>query len=153
MMANTPKRKIIVDMDDREPPCQLASDLENWNVIFDKIRLKVGDYQYKDLIIERKEINDFCASILDGRMVSQTIKMRDAIDNGKECFVIIIGRIKDRTSDIHENCVLGKIISLISKHNINVIMCDDEFQFYYCLRNLCDKHDIMIERRKDEKNN
>ena len=150
-MTNTKKEQIVVLQDDREPEVQIMSDLQNWNVTFERKRLVCGDYVYKNLIIERKTMDDFCQSILDKRMISQTEKMREKQREGCECFIIVIGRIKDRKIDIHENCVLGKLCSLIYKHNIKVLMVDDEFQFLYCLRNLCDKYDFIEMKGGKEK--
>jgi len=151
-MTNTKKEQIVVLQDDREPECQIMSDLQNWNVTFESKRLICGDYVYKNLIIERKTMDDFCSSILDRRMIYQTEKMKKEMEEGKECFVVVIGNIKDRKIDIHENCVLGKICSLVYKHKIKVIQCDDEFQFLYCLRNLCDKYDYNEMSKMPRKN-
>jgi len=150
-MTNTKKEQIVVFQDDREPECQIMSDLQNWNVTFEKKRLICGDYVYKNLIIERKEISDFCSSILDGRMTSQSKKMIEEMNNGKDCIIIVVGNIKDRKVNIHENCVLGKLCSLVYKHNIKVIECEDDFQFLYCLRNLCDKYDFIEMKGGKEK--
>lgn len=142
-MTNITKKEIVVEIDDREVGIEeIAPVMVNWNVKFKKKRLKCGDYKYKNLIIERKTMDDFCSSILDGRMKEQTKKMLALKDKYYDCFIFIIGKIKDRTIDIHENCVLGKIVSLAFKHEIPTIVVDDEFQFLYCLRNLCDKYDF-----------
>ena len=46
-MTNTKKEQIVVFQDDREPECQIMSDLQNWNVTFESKRLICGDYVYR----------------------------------------------------------------------------------------------------------
>ena len=104
------KPKIIIEMDDREPEMQLLADINNINIELKKKRLLVGDYIYKDLIVERKTIDDFCSSILDKRIEGQIEKMKES---KKNCFIFVIGNVKDRTIPIHEHCILGKIMSIL----------------------------------------
>ena len=61
-------------------------------------------------------------------------------ETGKECYVIIVGSMKDRKVGIHENCILGKCVSLIVKHDMKLLWVENEFQFLYVLKNLCEKH-------------
>ncbi len=130
------KETLIIEQDDREPMLQLDADLNGMNIEFVRKRLKVGDYIHKDIIIERKTIDDLCASILDGRIESQVEKMKGS---GKVCFIIIVGNLKDRTADVHENCVLGKMVSLVVKHKMKLMWCEDDFQFCWLLKNIIEK--------------
>lgn len=134
------KKQLIIIQDTREPEMQLLADLNNMNIEFKKEMLKVGDYIFGDMIIERKEIDDFACSILDGRLKSQIEDLKAWRDSGRECFIIVVGRIKDRKSEINENCILGKMVSIVLKHNIKMLFVDDEFQFIYVLKNLCEKY-------------
>lgn len=139
------KPKIVIECDDREPEMQLLVDINDIKIEFDRKRLLVGDYIYKDLIVERKTIDDFCSSILDKRLEGQIEKMKES---GKNCFIFVIGQVKDRTVAIHENCVLGKIMSILFKHGIKVMWCETEEEFLWCLNNLCEKYDKMLEEKK-----
>lgn len=130
------KKTIEILQDDREPFLQLDADLNDLNLDLQRKRLKVGDYLYKNILIERKQIDDFCQSILDKRIETQVEKMKKS---GKECFIIIVGNLKDRKTNIHENCILGKIVSLVYKHNMKVLWCENEVQFLFILKNLCEK--------------
>lgn len=134
--AKMTKELIEILQDDREPFLQIVSDFNGMGLVFNRKRLKVGDYVWKDLCIERKEITDFCGSLVDGRIVQQVENMKKY----KYRFVIIVGCLKDRKSEVHDHCVLGKIASLIVKHGINVLMCEDEFQFCYLLKCLVDRY-------------
>jgi len=131
------KQKIIkVICDDREPKSMDAFALIVGGIEFERKRLKTGDYILGDICIERKEINDFCTSIIDGRLESQVVKMKRDF---KYNYIIVVGRVKDRTSDIHEHCILGKMTNLIVKHDMKLLFADDEFQFCYLLKSLFTK--------------
>ena len=84
------KEKIVIEMDDREPEMQLLADINEVNIDFDRKRLTCGDFIYKQLIVERKTVDDFCASILDNRLEEQVARMNERGDNN---FIFIIGRI------------------------------------------------------------
>ena len=136
-------KEIIVEMDDREPTATLArADILNMEtkeqLILERKRLKVGDFIYKPLsiCIERKEINDFCGSIIDGRLKSQIEKMKA---NYKNNYVIIVGNMKDRTSEINTNCLLGKMVSLIIKDEMKLLYCNDEFELLYIIKSIIKK--------------
>ena len=147
------KKKIVIEMDDREGEFQELANIEDLNLEFDRKRLKCGDFIYNRLLIERKDIDDFCSSIMDGRLESQVKKMNEMQKDGYDCFVIIVGMLKDRKVEVHENCILGKINSLVMKHNIKVLWCEHHFHFLWIMRNLCEKHDMFtdfIEIKEDE---
>ena len=127
------KNKIIVEVDDRESGMDIILEVTGLEVV--KKRLKVGDYRCGDIVVERKEINDFCASIVDGRLKRQVENMK----NGDKWFMIVVGHIKDRACDVHEHAILGKMVSLIVKHNMKLIFVDDDFQFAYVLKNIIEK--------------
>ena len=136
----TKNTSIKVKADDREPKSIfIFADMED-GLELKRQRLKVGDYIYKDCCVERKQIDDFCGSIIDGRLIHQIKNMKKEF---KYNYIIIVGHIKDRISTIHENCILGKISSIVVKHQIPIIMVDDEFQFLYLIKSIFKKHDDM----------
>ncbi len=127
-----------IKMDDREQGMEIIMELSGFEV--EKCRMNVGDYSFGNVLIERKSIDDFCSSILDGRMENQIEVMKKELwKYGKLCFLIVVGNIKDRKVNINENCILGKCVSLILKHNIKLLWCEDDFQFGYLLKNIYEK--------------
>jgi len=143
-MSNN-KEPLKILQDTREPELQLIADINDLNVEFVKKFMKIGDYQFGDLIIERKQIDDLVSSIFDRRINTQIESMKKAQEEGKTCVVMVVGRLSDRTSEINENCVLGKMVSIVMKHNIKMMFCDNEMQFCYMLKNLCEKYEKMFE--------
>jgi len=130
------KNKIIIEIDDREPDCQMLADVEGLNLEFKKKRLVIGDFVYKDLVVERKTVDDFCNSILDGRLERQINNM---LKSDKQKIIIVIGKIEKRAVSMHEHCILGKMISIIFKYKIPLIQVRTEKEFLWCLKNLCEK--------------
>ena len=75
--------KLIVDNRERK----IISELEG-KIEFNVLQLPLGDFIFvKDnivkLVIERKSVADFTASIPDGRYRDQARRMRDGLKNGK----------------------------------------------------------------------
>jgi len=128
---------MLITFDDRE-----GKAVENMMLLVDekmvmmRKRLEVGDYVNDDVCVERKEINDFCISIMDGRMDKQLENMKK---NYKNNYVVVIGRIKDRSVEIHENCVLGMISKLLV-NGISVICVDNEWQFLFLIKRIFERH-------------
>ena len=129
---------MLIKIDSREPQgIEELMKLVDEKIEFLREFLLEGDYVCNNVCIERKEISDFCGSIMDGRMESQIERMKKKYD---KCYVIVIGRIEDRKTEIHENCVLGMIVSLLVKYKINVITVDNEYQFLYVMKRLFERH-------------
>ena len=136
---------MIVFFDDREPEgTELLMDSVDKEIKMLRMRMEEGDYLNKDVVIERKTIDDFCSSIMDGRIKSQIEKMKEKYN---KIYMVIVGRVKDRTSEINENSVLGMIVSLIMKHNIKIVMVDDEVQFMFVMKRIFERNqDIEAEK-------
>ena len=129
------KMKVICD--DREPKSMDMIALTVGGIEFERKRLKTGDYVLGNVCIERKAIDDFCASILDDRLTNQVAKMKESFEH---IYILVAGRIKDRTSDIYENCILGKMASILVKHKVSIITVDDEFQLVYLMKRIFERH-------------
>ena len=84
--------------DDRE--CKndvIESLLEIENVEVDMLRLSLGDYQIGNrVIVERKTLNDFAISIVDGRLFNQMIYLANSNSEG----VLILEGTAGDTVDI-----------------------------------------------------
>ena len=129
------KERLGLIVDDREGGV-LNNELIKQGFEVKVARLKVGDYVYKDIGFERKTIDDFCASIVDGRLESQIEAMKKAF---RFSFVLISGKLSERTSQINENCIIGKIVSLIVKHKVGVLMLETDKQMAYAIRRISER--------------
>ncbi len=128
---------MIVTVDDREPDtvvCMLMA--EGVSVV--RRRLRCGDYVMGDVVVERKTIDDFCGSIVDGRLKRQVLRMRREF---KEVFVLVSGRVGDRHSEIHEHSVLGMMVSLVMMKGVRVVMVDDDMQLVYVMKRIFERYE------------
>lgn len=67
---------ILVTADDREPESMRDALNALPGVRVAVSRLKLGDYQVDDrLLVERKTLQDFALSVLDGRLFSQAARL------------------------------------------------------------------------------
>jgi len=131
---------MIVICDDREPISMDAVALAVGGIEFERKRLKTGDYVWEDIVIERKQIDDFAASIIDGRLDGQIKKMKDKFT---KIYILVSGHLEDKTSAIHENCILGKMASILVKHNVSILMMDNDFQLVYVMKKIFEKHQTL----------
>lgn len=134
-MSKDQKESLKLSVDDRECS-EVVEELALLGVDLEIKRLKTGDYVWNDVCIERKTINDLCGSIVDGRIKSQCRRMSGQF---KHSFVLVSGKIKERTADIHEHCILGMISSLVIKYGVNVIILDDDKQLAYMISRIITK--------------
>ena len=134
-----------IQIDDREPMV-MEMMCEAGGMEVEVCRLKECDYLCRELevCIERKTINDFCGSVMDGRLKEQVGRMKK---NYEHCFVLVSGRLKDRTSEIHEHSVLGMMVSLIVKNEVNIIMFDDDEQLVWFMNRLFQRYEEMWKAR------
>lgn len=141
MVMKMEKVKLIYD--DREDYL-LSEELRKLGVICNPKRLKVGDYINDELSIcfEYKTIDDFCGSIIDGRIERQ---IKNMLNNYKKNFVVINGNIKNKKSDIHKNSVIGMIGKIISK-GIFVIILDNEKDCAFFIKRCIEREQKERER-------
>ena len=128
-------------MDDRE---NLDGDEfeKLWGADVDVARLKIGDYVCEEtsVCIERKTIDDFCNSIVDGRLKKQVSAMSRAY---KHNFVLVSGKIGDRSGDVNEHSILGMMASLIAKSDVSILMFDNDIQLVYFMMRLFTKYEMV----------
>lgn len=134
-----------IQADDREDG-EVIEKLRALKVDVEVERLKEADYVYEDIGVERKTINDFCLSIIDGRMKSQAEKMLKKYFHN---YVLISGRISDRTTEIDENCILGMISSLLVK-GVSVVCVDDDEQLVFLMKRIFERHSESKDCDKNE---
>lgn len=134
-------RGFVITVDDREDSSVLI-ELKKLGIECISKRIDTGDYVWVkgDVCIERKTINDFCTSVMDKRMENQAKRMKRKY---KHCYVLISGRIKDRISPIHDNAIVGMMVSLLVKHDIKVLCVDDDKQLAFAMKRIFERHKEM----------
>ena len=138
---------------------------------YETVNLPIGDFIIKDdiqinYIIERKSINDLCASITDGRFSDQKQRLLESMgDSSKIIFIIEGKKIQSKFSRIPIKTMNSAIINLIFKHNFKVIFtenADDTLENVLLLYNKVKKKELVFEQKliepvklikKSDKNN
>ena len=120
--------QITVIADDRESKNQVIkflSDMKNVSVAVK--RLSVGDYIVDNQVVfERKTLNDFARSIVDGRLFSQAIRLANS-----KCRTVLIleGTSKDLTEiGVSREAMQGALITISLLLGIPVLRSKDPFE-------------------------
>jgi Fanconi anemia group M protein len=117
---NETKEKIVIDY--REKNSLVASYLVKQGFPIEFKELKIGDYIVKDVVIERKTIQDFLGSMINHRLLNQIEELKQY-----ENKLLIIEGISEEelyTDDkegIHSNAIRGFLLSILLKHKIPII--------------------------------
>lgn len=109
--------------------------------------LNEGDFKYKNVIFERKRIDDFVSSITDGRYKSQKRKLLQKQQEGYHCYVIIQGEYQDLDEQyrLPKKAVAGAIASL-NEYGIHTLNCGQ-----YDLELLFELVDGVIRKYNEDK--
>ncbi|MCX6750222.1 MAG: hypothetical protein NTZ83_02090 [Candidatus Pacearchaeota archaeon] len=114
------KEKIIVDY--REKNSLVASYLIKQGFYVEFKELKIGDYIVKDIVIERKTIQDFISSMINHRLINQIEELKQY-----ENKLLIIEGISEQelynedNSGINANAIRGFLLSILLKHKIPIV--------------------------------
>ena len=119
------KEKVIVDY--REKNSLVASYLVKLGLNVEFRELKIGDYIVKNVIIERKTIQDFLGSMLNHRLIKQIEELKQYENK----LLIIEGTSEqeiysENNSGINANAVRGFLLSIILKHKIPAIFTKNQ---------------------------
>jgi ERCC4-type nuclease len=113
-------------IDTRE--CKLRELLEKNGTAFVTKALELGDilieHPNRQVLIERKTIADFHASITDGRYKNQKLRLlewRNKTDEGRKNIIYLF---EEKTGDNKDRSYWGALVNMILRDNIGVIQCD-----------------------------
>jgi ERCC4-type nuclease len=115
----------IIYIDARE--CKLRELLEKNEAAFVTKALELGDilieHPKRQILIERKTIADFHASLIDGRYKNQKLRLlewRDQEDGRKN----VVYLFEEKPGDNKDRAYWGALVNMILRDNIGVIQCD-----------------------------
>ena len=124
-------------VDTRE--CKLRELLEKNGTSFVTKPLELGDilieHPKRQILVERKTITDFNASLMDGRYKNQKLRLlewrnktdgqTDGKTDGKtDARKNIVYLFEDKTGDNKDRAYWGALVNMILRDNIGVIQCD-----------------------------
>ncbi len=118
--SEKPLEKIIIDY--REKNSTVPLELIKLNLETEVRELKVGDYIVKDIVIERKTIQDFLNSMTNNHLINQIEELKQF-----ENKLLIIEGFEERNlyseeldNGINPNAIRGFILSILLKHKIPI---------------------------------
>lgn len=116
-------------VDTRE--CKLRELLEKNGTTFVTKALELGDilieHPKRQILVERKTIADFHASITDGRYKNQKLRLLEwcnSTDGQTDARKNIIYLFEEKTGDNKDRAYWGALVNMILRDNIGVIQCD-----------------------------
>ncbi len=140
--------KIIIDY--REKNSLIASILIKNGLKIEFRELKIGDYLVKDTIIERKTIEDFLASMLNKRLISQLESLKEL----KNKILLIEGfEEKDIYTErqISPNAIRGFLISILLKDKVPIIFTKNPEDSAKFIEIIFKKQEKSISLRENKK--
>jgi ERCC4-type nuclease len=113
-------------VDTRE--CKLRELLEKNGADFVTKALELGDilieHPKRQILIERKTIADFHASITDGRYKNQKLRLLEWRNKTDEGCKNIIYLFEEKQGDNKDRAYWGALVNMILRDNIGIIQCD-----------------------------
>lgn len=116
------KNEIIIFADSREGASSVTKklfDMENVKVI--SKQLEIGDYILsKDVCVERKTIEDFVSSMIDGRLFTQMVNLRESYPKP---LILVEGNFSEifNIRNIHRNSIIGALTSIALDYQVPII--------------------------------
>ena len=136
------KLKVIVDYREKQ---EIKSELLKYDIEIEEQTLEVGDFLLsEEVCIERKTIKDFVESVIDGRLFSQTLNLKQLYSKP-----IIIIEKEGAIERITLNSFYGALASLISDYNIPVIITGGPSETAFLLYSIAKRE--QLEKKKSVK--
>jgi Fanconi anemia group M protein len=122
----TAPEKIYVFADTREQASPVMRELSFYpDVSVQAKTLEVGDFVVgPDVVIERKTIEDFLQSLIDGRLMGQLMNMSNAYARPA---VLLEGNPADLFTlrNVHENAIIGMMSTIAMTYRIPILFTKD----------------------------
>jgi ERCC4-type nuclease len=117
-----PKQKVIVDH--RENKSSVPEEIKKLGLEVELKELKVGDYQVRNTIIERKTQQDFLSSMINKRLLRQIqdlekLQKKLLIIEGSEDLISL-------SEGINPNAIRGFMLSITLKNKIPIIQTKNQ---------------------------
>ncbi len=122
--SNPGNDEIVVYADAREQDAGVVQLLQELGCQVVVKQLGVGDYiAGKDTAVERKTVQDFLSSIVDGRLPQQLMALAESYERP---IVLVEGDIDElfTSRNIHRNAVIGMLTSIALNYRIPLLFTD-----------------------------
>jgi Fanconi anemia group M protein len=111
--------KVVVVADSRELGALVTRELAKLGVIVRSETLQIGDFVLSDkVVVERKEVDDFASSIIDGRLFEQAGRLKDAYSNP---IIIVEGESLTGSGRVRPEAMMGAYASILIDYGIPIV--------------------------------
>ena len=111
--------QIVVVADSRELGALVTRELAKLGALVKSETLQVGDFVLSDrVVVERKEVDDFASSIIDGRLFQQAVNLRDAY---AKPMIIVEGETLTGSGRVRPEAMMGAYASLLIDYGIPIV--------------------------------
>ena len=110
--------EINIIVDSRELGAVTTRELVRLGAHLKSETLAVGDFVLSDrVVIERKEVDDFASSIIDGRLFDQVIKLKEY----ERSLIIVEGENPMGSGRVSPKAIFGAYASILVDYNIPIL--------------------------------
>ncbi|MBN1864505.1 MAG: hypothetical protein JW808_06355 [Victivallales bacterium] len=133
---------LTIEIDDRERAEILREALQSLGFEIVARRLSVGDYLLPGgTVVERKTIDDFCLSVIDGRLFTQARSL--SIKTERPLILIEGPGFNNRSVQISIEAVKGALITLAQTFRVPVLRSRDEQDSAWHIKQLVLQQELM----------
>lgn len=118
------EKKIKIEVDHREKNSLVVSELMKMGFEVEWKQLPVADYIVNGVAIERKTVSDFKSSIINKRIMTQLLELKQY----KKHLLIVEGILAEDlySFGIHENAFRGFLLSVLLEFQTPIVYTHDE---------------------------
>jgi Fanconi anemia group M protein len=133
-------KKIKIIVDHREFNSTVVRELVGHDVEIEPKQLPIGDYILSErVVVERKLVNDFLQSLIDGRLFAQLKALKNAYI--KPLLILEgVGLLTSRK--IHSSAIYGALVSVIADFNIPLISTENSKETSEVIRALAAREQL-----------
>jgi ERCC4-related helicase len=111
--------QIVVIADTRELAALVTRELAKLGVVVKSETLTVGDFVLSDrVVVERKEVDDFASSIIDGRLFEQAAKLNEAY---AKPVMVVEGERLTGSGRVRPEAMMGAYASILVDYGIPIV--------------------------------
>jgi len=138
-------RKPTIIVDSRELGSPTTRELSKYDILITQETLSMGDFIISDrTAIERKTVDDFVASIIDGRLFEQVSNLKSAYEMP---ILLIEGESFQTSRNIAPEAVMGAIASVIVDFGVPVVWTRSPSETALLLLSIARREQSKGERR------
>jgi len=135
---------LVIFVDTRESSSQIERELARYKVRLYWKTLNVGDFVLSDrIVVERKTSHDFSTSIIDGRLFSQAVDLKNSYEKP---LILIEGETLCTHRDIRPEAVMGAVSSLLIDYDIPIVWTKNSAETALLLFSMA-KREQLAEKR------